>query len=446
MTTLPTKRDCEWNEPSELAKELSEYWGEEGMVWLDGDNSQKGRWGILAGDPINHISCHGLPDEENAENPFKLLRKLEPGHWTGWLSYEAASWLEPQNPWKSDSISTLWMARHDPIIRFDFLKQKLWIEGYDISRLEKTASFIKKIPIKTNGIREKRSAISKVCPGIPIDSWQWESNYKSYAQNVSALKKLIARGDIFQANLSICCTSEISKRTKALDLFRKIRSQCPAPFSGVMIGKGASSNEAVISSSPEQFLMVNPSGFVETRPIKGTRPRDLNPSLDAELAADLICSVKDRAENLMIVDLLRNDLGRVCRPGSITVPEIMKLESYQHVHHLTSVVKGHLNKGKTWVDLLEACWPGGSISGAPKLRACERLYELEPNPRGPYCGSFLHLDWDGKLNSNLLIRSLMLKDKNLRVHAGCGIVADSKPEQEVEELKWKLLPLLQALE
>jgi para-aminobenzoate synthetase component 1 len=147
----------------------------------------------------------------------------------------------------------------------------------------------------------------------------------------------------------------------------------------------------------------------------------------------------------MIVDLLRNDLGRVCVPGSIAVPQLVGLESYPQVHHLTSVVTGQLRPDCTWVDLLRACWPGGSISGAPKLRACQRLAELEPVARGPYCGSLLRRDWDGSLDSSILIRSLLLNGQRLRCHGGCGIVADSDPEAEAEELGWKLHPLLEAL-
>jgi para-aminobenzoate synthetase component 1 len=158
-----------------------------------------------------------------------------------------------------------------------------------------------------------------------------------------------------------------------------------------------------------------------------------------------VCSSKDRAENVMIVDLLRNDLGRVCVPGSVSVPQLVGLESYARVHHLTSVVTGQLQEGSTWVDLLEASWPGGSISGAPKLRACQRIAELEPSGRGPYCGSLLRIDWDGRFDSNILIRTVLRKGDQLRVHAGCGIVADSDPQAEADELDWKLLPLLEAL-
>ena len=148
----------------------------------------------------------------------------------------------------------------------------------------------------------------------------------------------------------------------------------------------------------------------------------------------------------MIVDLLRNDLGKVCKPGSIQVTKLVGLESYAQVHHLTSVIRGILKENNTWIDLLEACWPGGSITGAPKLRACKRLHELEPVSRGPYCGSLIHIDWEGKFDSNILIRSCMMKGSTLRVNAGCGIVADSDPDNEADELTWKLMPVLKALE
>ena len=253
---------------------------------------------------------------------------------------------------------------------------------------------------------------------------------------------MIASGDLFQANLTACCSTTWPEQSSALELFLRVRQACPAPFAGLVI---AENGEALLSSSPERFLRMDPGGRIQTRPIKGTRPRHSSPERDADLAADLVCSAKDRAENVMIVDLLRNDLGRVCRPGSIEVPQLLGLESYPSVHHLTSVVEGQLQPGLTWVDLLEACWPGGSITGAPKLRACQRLQELEPTSRGPYCGSLIHLDWDGRFDSNILIRSLIRQGSSLRAHAGCGIVADSDPDGEAEELLWKLQPLLNAL-
>ena len=262
------------------------------------------------------------------------------------------------------------------------------------------------------------------------------------------IRELIACGDLFQANLTACCSATLPAvgPGTGLALFQRLRHRCPAPFAGLVVAAGSAQGEAVISASPERFLQVSPDGLVETRPIKGTRPRHSDPQHDADAAAELVCSVKDRAENVMIVDLLRNDLGRSCVPGSIHVPQLVGLESYAQVHHLTSVVCGQLRPDRSWVDLLRAGWPGGSISGAPKLRACQRLVELEPVARGPYCGSLIRRDFDGSVDSSILIRTLLLQADQLRGHAGCGIVADSDPSAEASELGWKLHPLLEALE
>ena len=218
-----------------------------------------------------------------------------------------------------------------------------------------------------------------------------------------------------------------------------------APFGGIIINNSKGINESVLSTSPERFLKIDKDGYVESRPIKGTRSRHQDKNQDALNAIDLITNEKDRAENIMIVDLLRNDLSKVCEIGSIEVPEILKLESYLKVHHLTSVIRGKLKKDKSWVDLLIACWPGGSITGAPKLRSCQRLFEIEKNGRGPYCGSFIKVDWNGEFDSNILIRSFVVKNKQINISAGCGIVSDSDPQNETEELKWKLLPLIDSL-
>ena len=277
---------------------------------------------------------------------------------------------------------------------------------------------------------------------IALDAWTHHTDRSEFASGVRRIRDLIAAGDLFQANLTACCSTSWPSDTSALELFRRIRERCPAPFAGLVITE---THDALLSSSPERFVSVDCSGRVQTRPIKGTRPRHSDPERDADLAAELVCSDKDRAENVMVVDLLRNDLGRVCTPGSIQVPQLVGLESYASVHHLTSVVEGQLRDGLNWVDLLEASWPGGSISGAPKLRACQRLHELEPTSRGPYCGSLIHIDWDGRFDSNILIRSLIRSGRTLRAHAGCGIVADSDPEGEADELNWKLQPLLEAL-
>jgi para-aminobenzoate synthetase component 1 len=441
---LPTIRlALPWRAPATLAQQLARQWGSEGLIWLDGDGSPLGRWATLAVDPLEQHCCRGLPADTGAQDPFALLRDLGPGHWCGWLSYEAAAWVEPGNPWKPDGMASLWIARHDPVLRFDLQERELWLEGHDQHRLEAMAHWLGQQP--QAAVDHNEAGLS-----LPQERWHWHTDRAGFARGVDQIRALIASGDLFQANLTACCSIELEPAdpqgaNAALPLFRQLRERCPAPFAGLVVGGGGASGEAVISASPERFLQVSATGSVETRPIKGTRPRDPDPQRDADQAVDLVCSSKDRAENVMIVDLLRNDLGRVCIPGSIHVPQLVGLESYPQVHHLTSVVSGQLRDGASWVDLLRACWPGGSISGAPKLRACQRLAELEPVARGPYCGSLLRRDFDGSFDSSILIRSLLLQNSTLRCHAGCGIVADSDPQAEASELGWKLNPLLEAL-
>ena len=451
-TQRPERLERPWIPPPLLARALVERWGAEGLIWLDGDGTPLGRWATLAADPLEQKCRRGLPGEPGSSDPFSALEELGPGHWTGWLSYEAAAWAEPARHWKDDTMASLWIARHDPVLRCDLVARRLWIVGVDRQRLQAMADWLDSLDQAAD------APDSAGAPGqqpqqaltIPHAAWHWHTDAARFAAGVARIREWIASGDLFQANLTACCSALLppgvpSGAAAALPLFERLRQHCPAPFAGLVVAGDEARGEAVISASPERFLQVNSAGHVETRPIKGTRPRHGDPERDADLAAELVCSSKDRAENVMIVDLLRNDLGRSCRPGSIHVPQLVGLESYANVHHLTSVVTGELRPDCSWVDLLRACWPGGSISGAPKLRACQRLAELEPVARGPYCGSLLRRDWDGSLDSSILIRTLLLKDRELRLQAGCGIVADSDPEAEAEELGWKLHPLLEAL-
>ena len=187
-------------------------------------------------------------------------------------------------------------------------------------------------------------------------------------------------------------------------------------------------------------------GEVETWPIKGTRPRGATPAEDRHRILELVASPKDRAENVMIVDLLRNDLGRVCEYGTVRVPRVCEVETFQYVHHLVSEVRGRLAPGKTPLDLLRACFPGGSVTGAPKVRAMEIIAELEPTARGPYCGSLGYIGFDGSMDTNILIRTFTAGRGWLQFPVGGGIVADSEPEREYEETLDKAKGLLRALE
>ena len=224
-------------------------------------------------------------------------------------------------------------------------------------------------------------------------------------------------------------------------MYARLRQRNPAPFAGYFdLG-----DHAIMSASPERFLRVQ-DGEVETRPIKGTRPRGKTPDEDQRLAQDLRTSAKDRAENVMIVDLLRNDLGRVCEYGSVRVEALCRLESHPFVHHLVSEVRGRLRAEFGPIDLLRASFPGGSVTGAPKIRAMEIITELEQTARGPYCGCLGYLGFDGSMDMNLLIRTFVHGQGWLHASVGGGIVADSTPEKEYAETWHKAEGLLRALD
>ena len=252
-------------------------------------------------------------------------------------------------------------------------------------------------------------------------------SHRGYLDVVSKVREYIYAGDIFQANISQRFEAPFDE--PAWSLYRRLRRHNPSPFAAFLDLPGV----AVVSASPERFLQVDPSGHVETRPIKGTRARGFGPEHDAALAQALTESAKDRAENLMIVDLMRNDLSRVCLAGSVRVSELFTLERYATVHHLVSTVVGDLAPGTDALDLLRAAFPGGSITGAPKLRAMEIIAECEPSRRGVYCGSIGYWSLTGALDTSIAIRTAVVRDGRVYFSAGGGIVADSVPEQEYRE-------------
>ena len=261
-----------------------------------------------------------------------------------------------------------------------------------------------------------------------------------YQQALSKIHDYIQAGDCYQVNY----TQRFSAQCEgdAWTAYCALRQACPTPFSGFM---SLADDNAILSLSPERFVRVS-HHQVETRPIKGTRPRGKNSAEDAANAAELLASAKDRAENLMIVDLLRNDLGRTCRTGSVKVPELFSLESYPNVHHLVSSVTGELADDKDALDLIAGSFPGGSITGAPKIRAMQIIDELEPTRRGLYCGSLLYLDVRGEMDSSIAIRSLLVKDGQVCCWGGGGIVADSEWQAEYQESMTKVRVLLETLE
>jgi para-aminobenzoate synthetase component 1 len=255
--------------------------------------------------------------------------------------------------------------------------------------------------------------------------------HAAYCRAVERIRGHIRSGDIFQANLSQRWTVPVeggAPEVLASALFERLSLLSPAPHAAFL----ALGNHAIASASPERFIELR-GRRVETRPIKGTRPRGATPKADAALRAALEVSPKDRAENVMIVDVLRNDLGRVCESGSVRADRLCEVETFPQVFHLTSTVSGTLREGLDALDLVTACFPGGSITGAPKIRAMEILEDLEPVRRHIYTGSIGYLDWSGDADWSIAIRTALVTPRAIRYAAGGGITADSEPEAEYQE-------------
>ncbi len=272
-----------------------------------------------------------------------------------------------------------------------------------------------------------------------------EEDPEAFLARVRAAKEYVRAGDIYQANLSRPWTVAVAGATPgtgaAAALYRRLRAANPAPFAALAQWRGA----ALISSSPERLVRLC-GRRIETRPIAGTRPRSRRPGGDALEIPELVAHPKERAEHIMLVDLERNDLGRLCEPGTVHVDELMSIESYVHVHHIVSNVTGRLRADVTPIGAVRAVFPGGTITGCPKFRCMQIIAELEGAGRGAYTGSLGYLGRDGQLDLNILIRTMTLSGATLEFRAGAGIVADSEPERELEETRAKAQGLLRALE
>lgn len=265
---------------------------------------------------------------------------------------------------------------------------------------------------------------------------QPEISFEAYAQAWRRIKHYIREGDAYQVNLTQRFSAPVQGHP--WDAYLRLRNLNPAPYSAYF----ATPDGAILSSSPERFLRVD-GRRVETKPIKGTRPRGNTAAEDAALADALAASLKDRAENVMIVDLLRNDLGRSCTPGSVRVPTLFAIESYRKVHHLVSTVEGELAQGISALDALRNCFPGGSITGAPKLRAMEIIEELEPSRRSVYCGAIGYVSRSGRMDTNIAIRTLVCHRERMYCWAGGGIVMDSDLDEEYAECLAKAAAMLE---
>jgi para-aminobenzoate synthetase component 1 len=397
---------------------------------------------------------------KNILDPFKLLKQeflqyklpalknLPPfqGGLAGYFGYDLCHYLEdiPYPQIDDMDFPDLAVGLYDCLISFDHQLKKSWIvsTGFpelnlnqqNIRALERTCEILKILsePIETNSTTHDASA----CFNTPASNFTQES----YIEAIEAAKNYIREGDIFEVNLSQRFKTKLPDHLDTYTLYKNLRRFNPAPFATFMRFE----DTVLASASPERFISLN-SNIVETRPIKGTIRRGLTPSEDKSLMDFLKNSKKDHAENVMIVDLMRNDLSLVCEPDSVNVETLCGLETYATVHHLVSVIKAQLKEQYHALDLLYATLPGGSITGAPKIRAMEIIAELEPNRRGPYCGSAGFISFSGDMDTSILIRTYAIKNNTVTYQAGGAVVLDSDAQTEYEETLHKAYALTQTL-
>ncbi len=403
------------------------------------DSSAQGalsRYSFLAADPVAVARTPQAARELLRTERPEPLAGLPPfqGGITGYIGYEWGAELErvtrPPPDRFAPQIPDVALAYYEWVIAWDHLEGKAWLIAWDARRV----AWVRE------RLTDRRPSPALDHPRPP--STALESNFArpEYEAAVSRIRDYIAAGDVYQVNLSQRFHAPFAG--SPLELYRRLRARNPAPFGAYLeFGDGC-----VASISPERFVRVDAATrTAEARPIKGTRPRGTAPASDRALGRELQNSDKDRAENIMIVDLLRNDLGKVCRPGSVRVPSLFALESHPTVHHLVSTVTGELADGADAFDLLLAAFPGGSVTGAPKIRAMQIIAELERAPRGVYCGAIGYISATGGMDFNIPIRTIVLQGGHATFHAGAGIVWDSEPAAEYEETLAKARTMIEAL-
>jgi para-aminobenzoate synthetase component I len=422
-------------------------------VWLDSGHpsSLQGRFDILAADPVATLvtrgaettcwSAGGAP-RRSPDDPLLLLGEvLEPRHASvpglpfvggaiGYFGYDLARRFMslPSLALDAERLPDMAVGIYDWALILDHAERRAHLVGWNARRLDDWTARLS-APVARRA-REPFRTLG------PVES---NMTHARYLEALARIRDYLIAGDCYQVNLAQRFAAPAAG--DPWTAYRRLRVLNAAPFGAYLQTPDAH----LLCSSPERFLWVR-DGRVETRPIKGTRPRATDPDEDARLAESLRLSPKDRAENLMIVDLLRNDLGRVCATGSLQVPGLFEIERFARVQHLVSTVTGRLAAGRTALDLLRAAFPGGSITGAPKRRAMEIIEELEPHRRGVYCGAIGYLGFDGAMDTNIAIRTLIHSDGVVRCWAGGGIVADSDPESEYRETYDKAAPLLDLLQ
>ena len=440
----PHTREIVCLEPSALAMRLK---GQRHLTLLESvmRSEHLGRYSFLACNPKATLEVNargtflnGMPSAESplaiitrllAENRQRHVPGLPPfqGGLAGFISYDFGRRLEPDAriPDFAPLCPDLVLHHFDCVAAFDHMQERAWIISETPERADELEDLLKQRP--------------KNLGSHAITGWQSNFTRADYEQAIVRTVEYILAGDIFQANITQMFEAPIPQGFDPLAFYRVLRLKNPATFAAFM----DYGDIQIASSSPERLLRHDGTA-VEARPIKGTRRRDSDPARDGNLIADLTSSRKDRAENVMIVDLLRNDLSRVSKPGSVKVPVLCGLETYANVHHLVSVITSELKHGYGMGELIGATFPGGSITGAPKIRAMEIIAEIEQRPRGVYCGTIGYLGFNGRADLNIAIRTAQFSAGVARVQGGGGITARSNPAAEYEESLTKIRRIMEA--
>ncbi|MGE0004518.1 MAG: aminodeoxychorismate synthase component I [Parvibaculaceae bacterium] len=439
-TDEPLWREVAYDDPAVM---LRRFGKRKDLTFLDSAlrQGELGRYSYLAADPFETFAV--AEGESGAAALARLDRRLErwklarvrglppfQGGFAGYFAYEFARLLEPHVRAKTPApdIPPVALHAYDTLVAFDHQTRQCWIISTGFPETEPRARIAR--------AGERLAEFESLClapvaefsgDGV-ITGWQSDFTRADYEAAVRRVIDYVLAGDIFQANIAQRFTAAMPPEFDPLRHYLALRAANPATF-GAFLDYGA---VKIASSSPERLISFD-GVTAEARPIKGTRRRDPETSIDAELKAELLASRKDRAENVMIVDLLRNDLSRVAEPGSVQVPVLCGLESYASVHHLTSVVTARLAQGRSRGDLIAACFPGGSITGAPKIRAQEIIAEIEGLPRNVYCGSIGFLSFTGHMDLNIAIRTVLFHAGHASFQGGGGITARSRPADEYEE-------------
>ncbi|WP_017445030.1 aminodeoxychorismate synthase component I [Gayadomonas joobiniege] len=430
---------------------------DKGAIFLDSANAdhENSRYDILLCEPLAQIKYHqgttqtrllnGAYISESQDDPFKIARRLHRdlmpetlidselpfiGGTVGYFAYDLGRSIESIESIAQCDLTAddLHLGIYDWAIIKDNKQHRWYALDYQ-PELERIDKWLTKYRQNTSNNSNSFALLS-----------EWRSNMTEteYQQKFNQVFEYLKAGDCYQVNLAQRFCAQYSGDPWVA--YKKLRKANKAPFSAYL----KTQTNSILSISPERFLQLD-SGRVESKPIKGTLPRGQSLKLDSVQKQKLQKSPKDRAENLMIVDLLRNDISRVCQPGTVRVPKLFEVESFPSVHHLVSTITGEINEDKNAFDLLKACFPGGSITGAPKVRAMQIIEELEPHRRHIYCGAIGYIDWRDKMDMNIAIRTLITENDNIYCWAGGGLVYDSKCASEYRETYDKLnhiLPIL----